>query len=105
MSWKKIFHEVRRAQLEQGCEPQSLTAPLNKSEPQHGFVVWGCRSWSELQRDKSLERFRTEYEKLFKAVRKSHGMSQLPAFASYEQNLAWEHQHAEVNAQHAEVND
>ena len=28
----------------------------------------------ELQRDKSLERFRTEYEKLFKAVRKSHGM-------------------------------
>ncbi|KAL3144393.1 hypothetical protein ABBQ32_004147 [Trebouxia sp. C0010 RCD-2024] len=26
----------------------------------------------ELQRDKSLERFRTEYEKLFKAVRKSH---------------------------------
>lgn len=31
----------------------------------------------ELQRDKSLERFRTEYEKLFKAVRKSHGRSQL----------------------------
>ena len=28
---------------------------------------------SELQRDNSLERFRTEYEKLFKAVRKSHG--------------------------------
>ena len=27
----------------------------------------------ELQRDKSLERFRAEYEKLFKAVRKSHG--------------------------------
>ena len=41
---EKDFHEVRRAQLEQGCEAQSLTAPLNKSEPQHRFVVWGCRS-------------------------------------------------------------
>ena len=55
----------------------------------------------ELQRDKSLERFRTEYEKLFKAVRKSHGRSQLPVFALHKHNLAYEH--AEVKLHHLRV--